>query len=71
MEEASKKASMLVDNAATGITYAYRLPIKTLYEFYYFKELEHKTDKELRSWGIMNTLQVQAQPFILATTIEQ
>jgi len=24
---------MLVDNAATGMTYAYRIPIKTLYEF--------------------------------------
>jgi hypothetical protein len=50
MEEAKKKASVLVDKAATRMTYAYGLPVKTLYEFY-FRKLEPKTDKELRSWG--------------------
>jgi hypothetical protein len=45
-----KKVSVLVDNAATRMNYAYGLPVKTLYEFY-FKKLEPKTDKQLRSWG--------------------
>jgi hypothetical protein len=48
MEEAKKKASVLVDNAATRMNYAYGLPVKTLYEFYFQKlELDRQIAEKL------------------------